>query len=233
MLDVTEIWGGSVDFTFRVNSEVSNPVVLVEYTDPSGQVCGDVVEKTCTLCDSAAVIGYTTLGMQVDEVQTLEAQVDGSLDDDTDYTWAIASGGGSLSSGEGNSVDYTAPATNAECTDNPIIQLSCNGVVIDSISMAVNAVPDAGAVFENYTECYDWGGGWDFDTWGRNCQGNTEFFAAADGPNSEAFCRDHYPTDSPGCNGPTGGTGDSYTGGTCDYRSEAEVTAGCCPEKLI
>ena len=115
--------------------------------DPTIQLfCEDELyhEFTLTIVDPCTgeggvvpSIGYTTLGMQVNEVQTLTATpplADGSL-----LTWAITAGGGSLSSAHGNSVDYTAPAANAFCLDNPTITLSCGGEVIDTISLAVNA----------------------------------------------------------------------------------------------
>ena len=94
--------------------------------------------KICEKCDPAAVIGYTTLQMEVDEEQTLEALVDGELDENMGYKWAIFSGGGSLSSEEGNSVTYTAPSSNANCDENPTITLSCDDEVIDSITIALN-----------------------------------------------------------------------------------------------
>jgi len=82
-------------------------------------------------------IGYTTLGMQINEVQTLSA--DPPLADGNLLTWKITAGTGSLSAEHGNSVQYTAPAANAYCLNNPTITLSCGGAVIDTLSLAVNA----------------------------------------------------------------------------------------------
>ena len=83
-----------------------------------------------------ASIGYTTQQMSVDEVQTLTVEwaVSGAT-----YNWEITSGGGSLSSATGLSVDYTAPTTNANCTNNPNITLSTGGTVSDSLQLAVNS----------------------------------------------------------------------------------------------
>ena len=88
----------------------------------------------CT-CDGIS-IGYTTLGMGVDEEQTLT--VEGAIGDCT-YQWAIVSGGGELSGAEGFAVIYTAPATNPNCVNNATITLSVNDEVCDSITIAINA----------------------------------------------------------------------------------------------
>lgn len=99
--------------------------------------------KSVSECDSSQCcgctgisIGYTTQQMAVSTQQTLTAV--GAVAGCT-YNWAIASGGGSLSSGTGTSVVYTAPATNAECANNPTITLSCGGAQCDSLQIAVNA----------------------------------------------------------------------------------------------
>jgi hypothetical protein len=63
------------------------------------------------------------------------------------YEWTL-SGGGSLSASQGNSVVYTAPATNPNCTNNATItvaakgRLGCKpkgGTVCDTANIAVNA----------------------------------------------------------------------------------------------
>ncbi|MEA3515212.1 MAG: hypothetical protein U9R34_07055, partial [Nanoarchaeota archaeon] len=90
-----------------------------------------------------ASIGYTTQQMSVDEVQTLTVEwaVSGAT-----YNWEITSGGGSLSSATGLSVDYTAPTTNANCANNPNITLSTGGAVSDSLQLAVNGAGGSHAV---------------------------------------------------------------------------------------
>jgi len=70
------------------------------------------------------------------------------------YDWAITAGGGSLSAESGESVIYTAPATNAECANNPTIELSCNGVVLDTLQLAVNAYTSTEAFYVKYCK-YD------------------------------------------------------------------------------
>lgn len=81
------------------------------------------------------VVGYTTQQMAINGTQTLAA-IGGegcSLD------WEIVSGGGSLSASSGSSVVYTAPSTNPNCVNNPTITLSCQGAVVASLSIAINA----------------------------------------------------------------------------------------------
>lgn len=102
-----------------------------------------------TICDSItiyvipyiceAAIGYTTQQMQINEIQTLT--VIGVIPTIT-YYWEIISGGGSLSSEIGNSVVYYSPSTNPNCTENPIIQLSANDSICDTLSIAINGYND-------------------------------------------------------------------------------------------
>ncbi|NVL90429.1 MAG: RHS repeat protein [Desulfobacterales bacterium] len=67
------------------------------------------------------------------------------------YTWAIKSGGGSLSSNTGKQVTYTAPDSNPNCENNPTIVVDCNGESKGSISIAVSCYNgDAVAYREAY-----------------------------------------------------------------------------------
>jgi hypothetical protein len=92
--------------------------------------------KVVTITDEAVCdgkIGYTTLQMSTGGSQTLT--VTGSSGGT--YTWTTTSG--SIVPTEGTSVTYTAPATNANCSSNPTITLTCGGSVVDTITIAVNA----------------------------------------------------------------------------------------------
>ena len=116
--------------------------------------CGGAVKDTLVIsvahsCDCLDTIGYTSLQMSVSGSQTLTAS--GAQDDDC-YAWAITSGGGSLSVLTGKSVVYTAPASNANCSSNPTITLSCGGVAIDTIKLAVNADTSGNWAVNTYTE---------------------------------------------------------------------------------
>ena len=53
------------------------------------------------------------------------------------YTWSTTSG--TLGTPVGNQVLFTAPATNANCANNPTISLICGGGVVDTLTIAVNA----------------------------------------------------------------------------------------------
>ena len=53
------------------------------------------------------------------------------------YHWSTTSG--SLSPPTGTSVTYTAPATNPNCVNNPTITVTCGGVVINTLKLAVTS----------------------------------------------------------------------------------------------
>lgn len=93
----------------------------------------------CTgICNCLEIsIGYTTQGMQVNEEQTLwvAGAAPGCI-----YDWEITSGAGELSASTGNSVIYTAPASNPNCEGNATISLSIKEVVCDTLLLAINAV---------------------------------------------------------------------------------------------
>lgn len=82
-------------------------------------------------CDGK--IGYTTLQMSTGATQ--ELTVTGSTGGT--YNWSTTSG--SLSAPSGDSVIFTAPATNANCTSNPTISLTCGGAVVDTLQIAVRS----------------------------------------------------------------------------------------------
>jgi len=116
---------------------------------------GDMPDGDCFPCENACdcegiSIGYTTNGMSINEQQTLFVidSMEGCV-----YSWEITSGGGSLSSETGESVVYTAPASNPECNLNPTITLSCGGSIYDTLMLSVNAYEtDIGAYQITY-EC--------------------------------------------------------------------------------
>lgn len=108
----------------------------MRYTDTPGikSVLGMSKINTTSLCfGTTPAIGYTTQQMNTNGTQTLTAS--GGL---APYSWSITAGGGSLSSGSGASVIYTAPAANVNCTNNPTIQLTetCGGFT--TLQIAIN-----------------------------------------------------------------------------------------------
>jgi len=96
----------------------------------------------------------TTPQMQVGASQTL--YITGGNEADT-YYWSTTTG--SLSATEGESVTYTAPATNANCTSNPTITVTCGGSTIGTLTIAVNAVTTDNAyityTLEDYENCHE------------------------------------------------------------------------------
>ena len=111
---------------------------------------GDMPDGDCFPCESdcgceGIAIGYTTQQMLVDEEQTLT--VSGAIEGCV-YSWCITSGGGSLNVEEGTTVIYTAPSTNASCSNNATISLMVDDVVCDSLGIAIDVTN--GASWQSY-----------------------------------------------------------------------------------
>lgn len=210
--------------------------ITVSAETASGRSCGRVA--LIVGCNSTATIGYTSLQMAVSEEQTLEARVGGVLDSNTNYEWAISSGGGSLSASKGNSVTYTAPATNAECASNPTITLSCDGVVIDSATFAVTAAVEADAYLHGYCE-WTWGAGRTACCYAAyNCDGTILDSASAHCllTNWQVCCDECALCYEGGI-----ACTERLLDAACppaisfpdDKRTAGEITAGCCPAALL
>ena len=181
-------------------------------------------------CDCADIsIGYTTQQMAVDEEQNLT--VVGAVAGCT-YTWAIGSGGGELSAATGTSTIYTAPSTNAGCANNPTITLSVEGSQCDSLGVAINTY--AGAEIA-VTKCTD-----------RICPNPCDFlydkcgscwrhFYCSGGDVSAFLSFGCECMGDPGVRSPFDATCAEgiYNFGYNDRRTEAMITAGCCPEQLL
>lgn len=207
----------------------------------------------CCGCEGIS-IGYTTQQMEVSTQQTLT--VIGATEGCT-YNWAIASGGGSLSSGTGTSVVYTAPATNAECDLNPTITLSAGGAQCGLLKIAVNAVSGSSPATASKTMISCTVYPTYFDCWVHiltlNCNG-TVYYDDNGEPcdyDAHAICGRQYTWDP--CYGGSCATCYTYAGeskdeygnyalckigsgsalGTIDIRTAAQKTAGCCPAALL
>lgn len=76
----------------------------------------------CTSCGDCPppIVGFTSKQMNTTGTQTLTASGGGG----GPYTWAIASGAGTLSGNNGTSVVYTAPSSNPNCDGNPVISVT-------------------------------------------------------------------------------------------------------------
>lgn len=102
--------------------------------DDMGKSCAEIKVKVRAAGCSGETISVPSTQMQVSTSQTLT--IVGSVPGKT-YTWNISSGGGTMA---GNV--YTAPATNANCTSNPTIQLMVGSSVCASVTLAVNEYSD-------------------------------------------------------------------------------------------
>lgn len=213
----------------------------VQYTAPNvctgvdiqlsvgGEVC-DTINIVVVDC-GAAVIGYTTLEMACGEDQTLivENPVDGCA-----YGWEVASGGGSLSSGTGLSVVYTAPSTNPSCEHNATIELSCGGVC-DTILISANWWTGGEPAYSVVaTGCQPHGGTCDNPVCDAWCAAKW------------CYCIEYYRCDGvylPGtamCPGAYwksqclfGLETSGGVGAVADMRTSAMIAAGCCPRELF
>lgn len=185
-------------------------------------------------CCEGVSIGYTTQQMSADEQQVLNVEnpVAGCI-----YDWEITSGGGSLSANTGTSVTYTAPSSNANCEQSPIIRLSVKGNVCDTLQIAVNTY---GIYLAYYivTECIlvPPGG---IDCFGnpKTTQGYTHY-CCLEGYNCDGSfnkysyspsCWTHQPE---GC-GPDWCDTFCDIGKIIDTRTPEQIAGGCCPEDLL
>jgi len=196
----------------------------------------DSIEITINPCPATGSIGYTSRQMSINGTQTLTAVAGAAGCGTPTYDWAITAGSGTLSAATGASVVYTAPATNANCVNNPTITLSCGGVLLDTLKIAVNNPAQTGTALawccncdltwcnnNNLHRCY----------WFYKCNG----VPAGTGTSCGSTC-----TTMSCCTGYT--SGDIYsdwhhcdtTGlgpGLNDNRTQAQKDAGCCPEQLL
>jgi len=189
----------------------------------------------CAQCECLPVtIGYTTQQMAVDGVQTLT--VEGDPYDSKCHTWSLKGGGGSLFAPDVNGdIVYTAPATNANCLNNPTIALSCGGTEVDTLKIAVNKPGTTGeAVFVYaFSRCLNFGSIW-------NCYINKDIFDC-DGTfrstdewvhqvNPCASCAECMAYDIP----PISPSWDDVIATSpVDNRNQAMKDNGCCPEQLL
>jgi hypothetical protein len=189
--------------------------------------CCHWVDVNCKELCECRNIGYTTQQMSVDEVQTLTVvdPVAGCT-----YDWNISSGGGSLSSPTGTSVDYTAPSSNAGCVNNPTITMSVKSSTCDTLEIAVNAWIPWDTAYRltcptDYSRCI-WFGGQKRcvnETISYRCNGIVKPGCTSFDP---AVCVPNTPcTDNSECTG--------CTVGTIDERSSSMKAGGCCPMELL
>jgi len=194
-------------------------------------------------CDCEGIsISYTTLGMQVDEVQSLT--VSGGVEG-CQYSWSIDAGGGSLSGESGSSVDFTAPSTNEECDSNATLSLLVGDVICDTIEIAVNDYEGTAVAYEVLGECVspcklndgslgncglincNW-------TPTKYCTGCVTNRYRCDGTlHSMSLLKASNNLASAESCAWYVGYYCAVSGEVVDKRTGAMITAGCCPEKLL
>ena len=132
-------------------------------------------------CDNAAelYISYVSLLMSCSQQQELTA-----IGGCGPYRWSLTGGGGTIGD-SGKTVVYTAPATNANCTDNPTIQVTdCCGNTA-SIQLAVNCysggvalrLDDAtqtGYIWDSHNNLCTWQGSGYYKDW--DCAGTLTYY---------------------------------------------------------
>jgi len=218
--------------TETIEFEVDDGGVVVTYQHPYEYTGG-------TGCCGES-IGYTTQSMSPLEDQELTV-VDGWAE--RDYVWAIASGGGSLSSESGMSVTYTAPSSNSNCTDNPTITLSIDRETCDTLQIAVNQYTgtedDNSYLTWTRGNCSAQGLGYVCGGWVKayDCTGTLTWTGDYNGYSGHGGdCDDcwtaleairiAFAAEEPCYSTPR-------SAGICDNRTAALLLAGCCPEELI
>jgi len=149
--------------------------------------CGtEYIVRGRPCCEDAAApsINYTSLLMSCSQYQTLNA-----FGGCGPYSWSISGGGGTLNTNTGSEVIYHAPATNANCTDNPTITVTdcCGGSA--NLQLAINCYSASGTALgytslevcecRHYTNCnicgfcYYGSGNWHTRKW--DCSGTLTY----------------------------------------------------------
>lgn len=187
---------------------------------------------TLNACPAAAHIDYADQQMLIDEEQTLSAGIDTPGCGTPVFDWAITAGGGTLSVSQGASTIYQAPHTNAECANNPTIELSCNGTLLDTLQIAVNASASYGvAALECITHtcppCPTSSG------YCGCCRRTFRCWGAPIPNGSTTMCTCKWPYQ--GKENWYAGTcaANGYIDGFNDRRTPQLKTGGCCPAQLL
>jgi hypothetical protein len=198
-------------------------------------------------CKGRVTVTAPTMAVGASQTLTVQGWVAGEV-----YSWSTTTG--SLDVATGNSVVYTAPASNANCASNPTITLSCGGSVVQTIEIAVNtggtgygylceitnigscryAYYPPGVLHSIYWE------GFYMKRWAVQCNGTVALSGTA-GPLS-GWC--YMSSGNCSCEAAYSlmlwHTGDCYciteaafTSSWGDCRTPAEKNAGCCPQQLM
>ena len=223
--------------------------VHLSFTTKNGGICsarGRAKDPDlCKGCDGTGSIGYTTTGMQVNETQQLTSTCGVGPGGNCNATWSIT-GGGSITSGG----LYTAPASNANCTNNPVITLLCGSKVVATLGLAING-SSSGAYAGFITCCQSNSvpiGGGRVQNFGSiigvgvTCSGAyIGSLATCTGPFDCTYSGQQYCTDcdicahilSSHCYSGDPCFGVCTYGGFHDLRTTAMLLDGCCPAQAL
>jgi hypothetical protein len=128
-------------------NEITDTVTLTIWPAQGslGNICKKFPIKVRPINCSGEKITPTNLTMATSATQLLSiaGKVAGKA-----YSWVIVSGGGSLDQATGDTVHLTAPAANANCLNNPVIQLKVGTSICDTITIYVNNTPGLVTAFE-------------------------------------------------------------------------------------
>lgn len=240
-----------------INADIGSTIV---YTAPSENVtdtdtatiemwCNGVLKDTliisipykCT--ESNTSVGYTTTQMNINQQQTLQL-LGGSTECESQCEWSVDNG--TLSSSSGAEVTYTAPSSNANCGGNATVVLTCNGVVVDTLNITINAYSGStqAALLWYHTISER--------PWEELCVGPNHLWCSPRGPEICYAARVEVKFIRIYCDGSESAPV-VYSALTCycktveecfainggvseelvDGRSAALIAAGCCPEQLM
>ena len=203
--------------------------------EPNRSCLGPGADPGCTSCADCKtyppVIHFTTQQMSVGGTQNLNATGGGG----GPYTWKLSAGGGTLSktlTNSGENTVYTAAGSNANCTNNPTIEVTdyCGNKA--TLKIAVNGAGATGAAYDIMT-CSVSGGAVHYVSTGFKCDNSpaTGFNGCSSGF-PPLTCPGGPPCDTSVNCGPTGKK-HSCAVGTYDDRTAALLAAGCCPAGLL
>lgn len=192
--------------------------------------CNGVIRDTLTILIATGKILYTTPQQPPGTTQDITVE-----NPNCEYTWELI-GGGSLSVVNGV-VKYTAPTSNPNCENNATINMLCDGVIVDSIQIAINVSMSTAVAYRDQL------GFGSLPEGGGYVCGGSQFYAAKWG----GCCSFHYL-----CNGTIQTTRahllcscsgcpldmahevcDPCPEGVLDLRTELMKLQGCCPAQLM
>ena len=189
--------------------------------------------KPCGAGCSGEKISVTLSQMGIGTNQTLS--IIGAIGGET-YSWAIVSGSGTLSNQTFDTIKYTAPGDNANCLNNPTIQLSVGSHVCDSVTIAVYASVSGYAYthygnfqcnenvpsYPNWRYCY-------VDNQSFGCNGVQIGYQTS---SYDDHTSPYPPVDCAHCQS-VSGFGALLLLPPVDVRTSQQKLDGCCPASLI